>query len=309
MSYTLLSTDVPVPTGTTGYFDPASATDSTTPAPVLPAVSTGAFAGFATWLNKLLAQVGNASLGGGGGYGVISGLGLTAGAGLSLGIAAGAANIGVPVVIASTTTTLPDNTARVWVWLKRDGTVQVVATSLTPPATDCVLLGSAVTSAGSITSVDYSGVCYVRPGGLLLRNTADRGYPADAPTAGILFRTITLAGTVDFDGTAYKALGPMVNTETITATKVLATTDAEIHVLTPSGASRNVQLPASAPAGKTFTIYNAATSGANSVVVKADDGTTTIATLTNGQKLTVNPIYGGSRNGKYTSSAQAADSF
>lgn len=121
---------------------------------------------------------------GGGGYAVAEGLDISAGSGLTLNIAAGHAIMDgiVEVPSGGTTATLTNNIARVWIWLSQAGAIVQVNNSLTPPAGAHVLLGSAVTSAGAITSVDQSGVLYRTPTGLK-RTTADASTPTDTPSS------------------------------------------------------------------------------------------------------------------------------
>lgn len=83
-----------------------------------------------------------------------------------------------------------------------------------------------------------------------------------------------------------------VNVETLSADKTGAATDAIIQVLTPSGANRKYILPA-ADMKVVREIHNGATAGSNSIIVRDPTDSTTIATLTNGQMVTVTPRIGG----------------
>lgn len=142
-----------------------------------------------------------------GGFSVGYGLGLSAGAGLTVNVAAGQAMIdGVVEKTGVTVVVVPANSARAWIWLKQDGTFTVVDGSLTPPAGDCVLVGSCVTNATVVTAVDTSGVVYSKAT-LLWRETADAGVPGDTPPASWLGYTKTAGGTYFWTGSAYALLG------------------------------------------------------------------------------------------------------
>lgn len=145
---------------------------------------------------------------GGGAYAVAWGLALSVpGSGLALPVAAGHALVDGPVEIASATTvTVPNGSPRVWIWLTQAGALTAVNNSLTPPAGAVCLLGSCVTSGGNVTSVDTSGVLYMR-GGVPWRQTADTGAPGDTPPAGMVFVARTLGGLYLWDGQAYSAIG------------------------------------------------------------------------------------------------------
>lgn len=149
---------------------------------------------------------------GGGGYAVAFGLGLTPPlTGLTLNIAAGHAVVdGVVEVPSATTLAVPDNTARVWIWLQSNKTLTYTSTTTAPAGNNC-LIGSCVTSAGSILSVDTSGVLYLR-GGNLWRRTSDVGQPGDTPPAGMVFYTRTDGGLYLWDGTAYSLLDDTTTT-------------------------------------------------------------------------------------------------
>lgn len=132
---------------------------------------------------------------------------LGVGSGLLLAVGAGYAMIGGPVEIPSgTTQAVPNNTSRIWIWLKQTGPALTYTTDTTPPAGEVCLLGSCVTSGGAITSVDTSGVMYLR-GGIGWRESADQGAPTDTPPSNIQFFAKTGGGTYFWTGTAYTAIG------------------------------------------------------------------------------------------------------
>ena len=148
------------------------------------------------------------SYGGGVLCGVVHGLAISAGSGLTLNIAAGGAIVGAVVQVDDATTLVLSNNADNWVWLKQDGTI-VGTTTTTPPVTECCLLGLAVTSAGSISSVGTDGVVYLR--GMPWRETADLSVPGDTPPA-VCFITKTGDGEYLWDGTAHRRLVPALET-------------------------------------------------------------------------------------------------
>lgn len=164
-----------------------------------------------------------------GGYGVAAGLNLSAGvSGLNLTVGAGHALItGVVELAADTTIALPDNTAHVYIWLQRNGTLTYRTT--TAAVTDSVYLGHATTSSGVISNIDYAGVMTVREG-TLWRRTNDSGMPTDSPDTSLLFFSRTLGGTYMWDGTAHvRVWEPLeMNSDTIGASD---------SVMVPSGYS------------------------------------------------------------------------
>ncbi len=162
----------------------------------------------ATRLDEMGARDDLTSRYGGGGTGVIpgpagTGLNLSAGAGLSLNIAAGHALMNGVVAYAGAAVTLTDNIARVYLWLSQAGAIVQVNNSLTPPAGAHVFLGSAVTSAGAITSVDFSGVVYA-VGGAFHRYTTDAVVPVDNPGRTLNFYQHGAADTWYWNGAVYE---------------------------------------------------------------------------------------------------------
>lgn len=153
---------------------------------------------------------------GGGGFAIATGLALSAGSGLNVSIAAGLAMCGGAVELAASTLAVPANhtgspaSDRVWVWLQQNGT-PTYTLSTTPPAARCVLLGSVTTDASSVTSVDTSGVMYLK-GGALFRETADAGAPGDSPSPTLTFLAKTWGGLYAWTGTAYQAVYSLMST-------------------------------------------------------------------------------------------------
>jgi len=70
-----------------------------------------------------------------------------------------------------------------------------------------------------------------------------------------------------------------INTETLSADKVIAANDPMIHFLDPGGANRNVDLMPEV-AGQIVIIVNTADMGSEDLIVREDAGVTTIVTLT-----------------------------
>jgi len=142
---------------------------------------------------------------------------LTVGTGLSLAVSKGHAMIGGPVEIpANTTVTVPDNTSRVWIWLLQTGAVLLPTTTTAPPAGECCLIGSCATNAGIVTSVDYSGVMYLR-GGIGVRQTNDTGPPADTPPSTVVFIAATQGGYYFWNGAAYTGLAGSASSEGVSS--------------------------------------------------------------------------------------------
>lgn len=298
MPVTLTASEVPIPTGPTAGVSISGCTSSSTTAPTLDPVASGSLSGLALQLNKLQAAIANIAGFAGNGYGVINGLDLSDGGGLICNVAAGNASIFGIVQRSATTVVVPDDTPRVFVWLKVDGTV-VVEVDTDPPTANAVFLGSLVTDSGAILSFDTSGVCYMRDG-RVYRETADRGAPNDTPDASRCFVTKTLAGRYEWTGEAYASLGIPVNVETLTTTRQLTILDAPRQILTPSGSSQIVLLPDPGdilPDSPNFDIFNAATSGSFDVVVKTSDGITTISTIPNGEYAPLPVSFGGASGG------------
>jgi hypothetical protein len=78
------------------------------------------------------------------------------------------------------------------------------------------------------------------------------------------------------------------NTETISATKVLADIDCQYQFLTASGADRTVKLAPEATTNHITIVYNSGAS--NNIVVQDDSGTYTFATLAPGEWLVFLPL-------------------
>ncbi len=204
MPVTLLASQVPIPTGYSGFLTVASANnDSGGNQPVYDGYSAGSLGGIvSTKLNKNAQRSGLEARYGGGAYAIGHGLGLADGGGLTVDVAAGHAIIDGTVELATTgAVVLPDNST-CYVWLKRDGTLTQVAGSLVAPENTAVFLGRVVTLSGSITGIDDAGRVELI-GGFPVRETADVGEPGDTPGATTAFLAKTLAGLFLWDGSVY----------------------------------------------------------------------------------------------------------
>jgi hypothetical protein len=281
---TLISTQVPLPLGPiAAYLVPnCSANVSTAPSGIYggqvqqPGLSTGVTLD----QNQTLAHIANAAAWGGvGAFGIVSGLGLTAGTGLTLNIGAGSAMSSGNIPVPSALTATMNMSARSFVWLSQYGNIVVVNASLTPPNVNDVFLGSALCSSTAITSIDMAGA-FSLAGGLAIRSTADRGMPADSPTANTYFDSQTNSGVWRWNGSLYVPLGKQISQLTVTGSQTGAITDGYVnYYVTVSGGNQNWLLPnpTALPLGWAFTFSNVGSS--NNLVLKDYTGTTTLATI------------------------------
>lgn len=215
MSVTLLATQVPLPTtfSTLDLLDDAENSTGLNGCEVLRKFAQGDDTTVPSYLNRDMFAIELLGRYGAGSYGIAKGLAIATAASLNLPVTAGHFMLDVPVEIpAATSINLPDNTARVFVFIQQDGTL---AYSTSPtiglPSQAYGLLGSCVTSGGVITSVDDSGVLRLR-GGVVWRQTADIGAPFDAPPSTISFWTLTLGGWYLWNGTSYLGVGEVLKT-------------------------------------------------------------------------------------------------
>ena len=283
MSFNYLASQVPVPVVPTSPPLQSSCTDTTTTAATFTPITTGSDP-FAENINKGYAQMAAAFGYGAGSYAVMDGMTLTVpGSGLDLPVAAGHYTCMGVLEYAGGTVSCADNTALVFVWGLQDGSLTTTVTT-TVPAPNCVYIGNCTTSAGNITAVDYTGVCYCQ-GGIIIRTTADRSAPADTPTAGTAFLTKTGAGTYHFNGSEYSLLQGISKTAiyaaTLTGDLTLIPQDNKVTFnLVASGGNRTVFLPdpSTLPSGWLCPINNVGAS--NSIIVKDFTGVTTYSTNT-----------------------------
>lgn len=144
---------------------------------------------------------------GGGMVGIVHGLTITTSSGLVMNVAAGGAVIEGLVQKTATETIVCTAGGNNFVWLKRDGALEVVYNSTTPPTDTSTLLGIVVTNSSQATSFDTSGVCYIRSG-LVFRQTADVGTPTDVPSSSWVGITKTLGGSYLFTEEYKRILSP-----------------------------------------------------------------------------------------------------
>ncbi len=252
MAITLLASAVPIPTGPVGTYPVPT---PGTPTKNAPQTEGAIYSPIITLpINQLATRVDIGSVFACG-FGIIYGLTPT-NSSLVVTIAAGQANVYGIATWAGGNITIPDATARVFIWLKSDyssgaGTTSLTyTTSTTPPSTtgsagQCVLLCSCVTSAGTVTggTFDYSGVVYLSKGGLPIRQTADVVQPSDTPGSGTMFLTSCPAGVFLWDGTrytrftqsgVYTATGNHTMTSAESMARVLTTNNVASYTLTVS---------------------------------------------------------------------------
>lgn len=141
---------------------------------------------------------------GSGGHAVCEGLTLAVGTGLQIDIAAGLAMIDGLVELAATSVDVDPDIAPGWVWLTQAGTVVVTAPPA-KPVSNCVLLGSFVSDATDVLSVDRSGVVRF-VSGLMERETADLDIPTDSPDSAWRGFTVTPTGRWFWDGAHYQLI-------------------------------------------------------------------------------------------------------
>lgn len=183
---TLAISSCPVPKAYSGVHDPDTDGSLTSPQ-----IATGDTAAGTSKANRMGARADVTARIGAGIWGVVPGssgadLNLSAGSGLTLNIAEGLAMMDGAVYYPGGSVILTDNIARIWIWLSQAGAIVPVNNSTTPPAGAHVLLGSAVTAGGAITSVDFSGVVYLQGQNAFRFNTGS-GTPTGTPPANISF--------------------------------------------------------------------------------------------------------------------------
>lgn len=180
----------------------------------------GMAAGFTVNLNAQGKRLDLGMVYGGGGYAVCTGLSVSAGTGLQATVSAGKAQIGGIVEKSASFTVVLSASSTNWIWLKQDGTF-TVATTTAKPAGECVCLGAAITDGSGVTSVETSGVVYLRSG-TFWRQTADLTAPLDSPNASLRIFTQTTWGTYFWDGTAHRQVvasgSPHIKEQTVSYT-------------------------------------------------------------------------------------------
>lgn len=136
-------------------------------------------------------------------YAIMRGYGISIGTGLNVDIATGQAVVtGLTESKVTIVKSVDPSIARIQLWLNADGTITTVNNSLTPPAGEVCYLGSCVTNATDVTSVDTSGVVFYKHGDTW-RETADTGVPGDAPGLERRFYHRTANASYYWDGLSY----------------------------------------------------------------------------------------------------------
>jgi hypothetical protein len=195
MPFTLTAVQVPNLPVFSGLYDPTSGPLTSR------AFITGDTTNIRPYLNENSGRQDLLGRFGGGGNAVIHGLVLSAGTGLSVNVSAGTAMLdGAVPFNASALGSLTNNT-RNHIWLERGGNLSAT-TTLTAPGTTYCYLGSALTAAEVVSSLDQSGVLYLL-GGRLFRRTADTTVPADTPPAQLQFFHRGASKLWFWDGTSY----------------------------------------------------------------------------------------------------------
>lgn len=210
-------------------------------------------------------------------FGVAYGLTISVVSGLTIEVAAGHAMMESLIELATDTQATAYDNTNSYVWLKQDGTIEVINGSTTPPAIDAVYLGRVTASGGTVSgTIEYAGVVYNK-GLLPIRETADADFPSDTPSSSLSFVTKTLNGTYLWDGSNHIRLGGSIAefgfisiaqadaNHTLTAAEYKRKT---IKMTGTLSATRNVVAPTSA--GAEFNFINATT---QSLVFKTNAGT------------------------------------
>jgi hypothetical protein len=209
-----------------------------------------------------------------GSYGVVSGLALSAGSGLNVVMATGIALLdGIVEIVASGAQVpyqanapvpygLPDASTS-YLFLTQDPTTGAVgivySATLAFPANAKIFLGTVVTAAGAISTIDASNVPTVI-GGKVTRQTADIGAPTDAPPQ-MHLETLTTTGVYSWNGTAHVRQEPPPNVQALSGTLTLTPLSSRTQLLDPNGSDRIVELPAltGLVPGDIITIWNQGT--------------------------------------------------
>jgi len=273
MAVTLLASQCPSPPVPSAILNPAG---------LVPTVSKALAAGdrsrLLTVVNENAARADAVGRWGGGAWAVAFGLGISIGTGLAVNVATGQAVIDNVVTLDSTLAVgVLDGITRGYLWLSQAGTVTVVNNSLTPPAGAYCFLGSFVSAAGAVSSVDTSGVLYLK-GGQAVRFTADTSCPTDSPPAQLTCHVFGGGGVWYWDGTRYWCVtgGRAALTFSSDANKTLTSVEASNRMIdftsggTTLTATRNVVVPTEA--GASWVVRNNSP-GAQSLVVKTSAGT------------------------------------
>lgn len=245
-----------------------------------------------------------AKYGGAGAHAVAYGLEISDEGGLLIAVSTGLAMIDAPIEHISAIgnqVTLLDNESS-YVWLKNNGALDVVTSSLTPPSPESVYLGRVDTAGGVITEIDISGV-WKLSGGVLFRETGDLRDPEDTPQT---VRAITFTQTETYmsDGAKYTLLprvGEQVRIpsngapEALTTTKVLTKTSPN-QLNFKCAAQQKVLAPPDADVvhGMWWQVFNYNAGGGANILLRDSEDTITIATIGPGQNAPLPVVDDGS---------------
>lgn len=158
-----------------------------------------------------------------------------------------------------------------------DGQNTKIGIGTTSPATELEVVGTSKTSTATITGAATVGSTLGVTGATTLSSTLSVSGTSS-------LHTITASGTI----TATGQIPNPTNVQTLTSNKTLSKDDANLQIITASGANRKVFLPGTMDWGTNFIIRNVGTS--NNVIVRDPTDTWTVATLTPGQSAIVNPV-------------------
>lgn len=206
MSFNFLAAVLPapqVPSGALWLAENAISTGSYT-IPNSNPIPQGTTSDLPAFLSENAAQVDIGARHGGGAYGVAYGLLCSTVSGLTVNVSAGQAMIDGVVELYAAGSVVVGTSTTSYIWFKRNGTLEV-RTATTAPAIPGVLLAVVVSGVSAITSIDFSGVVYLRSG-VPERDTGDAGKPADTPPATWRGWTRTVGGLWWWDGALYHRL-------------------------------------------------------------------------------------------------------
>lgn len=287
VNYNFLATQVPPPISN---------------APAIPSGSSGPFVTgmtlpTAALLNTVAGQLYAGILAGACGSGVVTGLALSTPSNLVIQVSAGFGVAAIPVSLLTNATVSVPASSTTFIGLSATGSIVTSATIAAFP-TSALFLGTVVSNATVVTSIDYSGRITLIDG-TRTRQTADIFGPLDSPGP-MRIVTNTQSGTFLWDGNAHRQMvgtGAIVqpyNLQTLTATLNLTANAPTYQFLVASGANQAVVLPApsTVPLGVFYQVINygdpTVPTQNHNILVQYPSGTT-IATLTPGQGT---PVFG-----------------
>lgn len=202
MAVTLDAIDVPIPTLQTSVLFAADQRSVTGTPPTSDAYLQGELSTYVEKDNRNAAATDLVARFGAGSYAVGQGLLLSIGTLLNVDVASGQAVInGMVEFTAVQSVAVSPNESRGFIWLKSDNTLVATSTK-TPPAGDVLHIGSFVSNATVVTSVDQSGVMTYFDG-IFSRETADTTVPQDTPSASSRFWNKTANELFYWNGTKY----------------------------------------------------------------------------------------------------------